>query len=95
MTPPYLRIHSSTVSDGSALMETTGSGSSQRRRAARKDGGCQIQRHNKHRRPTLSDTIAHAEIKAGSDEAYFLAQLRAVVAAFETPAGRLLAKYRG
>jgi hypothetical protein len=76
-------------------VDTAGSGSSQRppRRAARKDSGCQTQRR-KHRRPTQSDTIANAEIEAGSDEAYLLVQLRALVAAFETPAGPFLAHYR-
>ena len=46
-------------------------------------------------RPALLDIIASAETHANSDEAYFLAQLRAVVAAVETPTDRLLARYRG
>ena len=46
------------------------------------------------KRPALRDVIERAEADAGSDEAYFLAQLREVVAAFETPADRLLARYR-
>ena len=45
-------------------------------------------------RPALLDIIAQAEIDAYSDDAYFLAQLRAVVAAVETPTDRLLARYR-
>jgi hypothetical protein len=46
-------------------------------------------------RPALLEIIASAEADPDSDEAYFLAQLRAVVAAVETPADRLLARYRG
>jgi hypothetical protein len=48
-----------------------------------------------HRRPPLRDSIARVVADAGPDEASFLAQLRAVVAGVETPADRLLAKYRG
>ena len=44
-------------------------------------------------RPALLDIIARAD--AGSDEAYFVAQLRAMVAAVETPTDRLFARYRG
>ena len=64
------------------------------RRHRREDVDGENQRCD-HRRPALGDIIARAETDAGSNEAYFLAQLRAVVAAFETPADQLLAKYRG
>ena len=46
-------------------------------------------------RPALLEIISRAEADGELDEAYFLAQLRAVVAAVETPADRLLARYRG
>ncbi len=53
-----------------------------------------LQNRSHHRlslRPALLDAIA----EAGSDEAALLAELRAVVAAAETPADRMLARYRG
>jgi gamma-glutamylcysteine synthetase len=46
-------------------------------------------------RPVLLDLTVRAEDDPGTDEAYFLAQLRAVVAARETQADRLFARYRG
>jgi hypothetical protein len=46
-------------------------------------------------RPALLDIVARAQMDAGPDEAYFLAQLRAAVVAVETPAERLFARYRG
>jgi hypothetical protein len=53
-----------------------------------------LQKRSHHRlslRPALLDAIA----QAGSDEVALLAELRAVVAATETPADRMLARYRG
>jgi hypothetical protein len=93
-------IHGRTISDGFAPMDIADSGRSQRlpRHAARCYGRTEADGETQrfsYRRPTLRDAVARAEIDAGSGGAYFLAQLRAVVAAFETPADRLLAKYRG
>ena len=51
-------------------------------------------RHRRPMRPALLEVIARAETSGGSDEAYFLDQLRAVIAAVETPADRLRARYR-
>ena len=86
---------------GRTLMEMTDSRSNQRwpwhaeRCFGRKDVATETHRC-RDQRLRLRDTIASLEIDAaGSDETYFLARLRAVVAAFETPADRLLAKYRG
>jgi hypothetical protein len=42
---------------------------------------------------TVLDIIEHAEADPRSDEATFLAQLRAIVAAVETPGDRLFASY--
>ena len=50
--------------------------------------------HRRPMRPALLEIIARAEIEANSHEADFLAQLRAVIAAVETPTDRLLARYR-
>jgi hypothetical protein len=100
MTPLFPLIDGRFLSRGSGLLEITdtSSGRGWPRRAerydSRKGAEAEIPRRID-RRPTLRDAIASAEIDAISDEAYFLAQLRAVVAAFETPADRLLAKYRG
>ena len=46
-------------------------------------------------RPALLDIVARAQMDAGPDEAYFLAQLRAAVIAVETPAERFFARYLG
>ena len=46
-------------------------------------------------RPALLDIIAHAVTDAGSDDVDILELLRTLVAAVETPADRLLARYRG
>ena len=45
--------------------------------------------------PALLDVIARAEADPASAEARLVAELRAVVAAVETPADRMLARYRG
>ena len=44
--------------------------------------------------PALLDVIARADANPGSAEADLVAQLRAVVAAVETPSDRLRARYR-
>jgi hypothetical protein len=54
-----------------------------------------ILRHGRPTRPALFDIVARAQAEAGSDDAHILGQLRALVAAVETPADRLLARYRG
>jgi hypothetical protein len=52
-------------------------------------------RHRRPMRPQLVDMIARAEVDAGSDELQLLARLRALVAAVESPADRLFARYHG
>jgi hypothetical protein len=52
-------------------------------------------RHPDAMRLAVLDLMERATPDPGSDEAYFLAQLRTVVATFETPADRLFARYRG
>ncbi len=45
------------------------------------------------RRPSLREAIADAILRAGEDDP--TAELRALVAALESPTDRLLARYRG
>lgn len=46
-------------------------------------------------RPAVLDLIARSQADPAADEAWFLAELRAAVERTRTPAGDLLALYRG
>jgi len=100
MTPLSPFVDDRILSRGFRPMDITGSSGSQRRPwhaercLGRKEADAKAPRR-RGQRPTLRDAIATVEIEAGSDEAYFLAQLRAAVAIFETPGDRLLKKYLG
>ena len=79
-------------------VEVTGSGISRRlfeNAVGRRHWREGIDGETARRRPALRDIIARVETDAGSNGAHSFAQLRAVVASFETPADQLLAKYRG
>jgi hypothetical protein len=52
-------------------------------------------RHRPPIRSTLLDIVARAETDAGSDEVDILELLRTLIAAVETPANRLFARYHG
>jgi hypothetical protein len=53
-----------------------------------------LQERPNHRLP-LGPALLDVMGEAGSDEAALLAELRAVIDAVETPAGRMRARYRG
>ena len=52
-------------------------------------------RNRRPMRPALLDVVARSDTDASWDGPDFLAQLRELIAAVETPADRLLARYRG